>query len=757
VTTKKSVLRSLKGPGLVLLFVILLVLPSLVRARYYYRRPYAPPEVVRPDHEAVAVPTRGVVEFVDADYRPGEGRVIVDRIHGNSVEDSELNVLLSRLTTRGIEVASNEASAELGSETGAWLEALGSAAALVVVAPHQAFTAQEAEAVERFVEQGGRVLLMGDPSRYAYSLEYDEVVGEIYVPESDVAALNSLAARFGLAFADDYMYNTAENAGNYQYVILREFQEAGSLTRGLDEVVFYAAHSIVAAQESLITADSGTVSSLSEQVGGLTAMGLGGAGRVLAVGDFTFMTEPYNSAADNNRLIANIADFVAGAARTYGLSDFPYFFGDDIDLVPVTDPAEEDVLAVEALAQISRLRSAVEDAGKSLHWHTQPSGERDTLYVGLYSGIGSRPELAELLARRGITFTLETVERALATPTPTPRYTPTPAPTTTVSLTPTATPVPPRDWIHLPGLGRVEARDNVLYYQNEEPGGQVLVVLTFGEEELASAVQRLLSGDYDDCLLDEDRGGDPEQVGLALCPSEFVPSVQEGTPTPEPGPVDGVIPPSLPEGGVLIVSDDNGEGTYDWWTSAYQFYDIVTAAGYQAKVWSTAADGDIALEDMQLYDAVIWCTGDYQKEGGMPAQGDLLNLSAYLSDGGRLILSGAFLGSATDSERGLLLDLQVVQGDHPLAEGFETDQVITLERFTADEDYVTTLMSETDPKAIVWARGPKSEAAGGPAVVVDEGLDTMGRSVWIGFPLFLMPYEDAYQLGSNAVQWILSE
>jgi hypothetical protein len=115
------------------------------------------------------------------------------------------------------------------------------------------------------------------------------------------------------------------------------------------------------------------------------------------------------------------------------------------------------------------------------------------------------------------------------------------------------------------------------------------------------------------------------------------------------------------------------------------------------------------------------------------------------------------VGSATDGERALLLDLQVIQGDHPLAEGFEAEQVITLERFSSDEDYATVLMTETDPEAIVWARGPESEAAGGPAVVVDEGVDGEGKSVWIGFPLFLMPYEEANQLGSNAVQWVLSE
>jgi len=749
--------RRLRSVGLLILFLALLVLPSLARAGYYYRRVYVPPVVPRPDHGLVDLPTVGASAFDDVDVRQSSGKVIVDRIHDNAVEDVELNVLLSRFTTRGLETVPN-LDPSSGSD-GSWVDMLRTAVALVVVSPHEQFSAEEIEAVSRFVERGGRVLLVGDPSRYSLRQEVDEIYGEFIVPESDVAALNSLAAPFGLAFADDYIYNTTENAGNYQYVFLRDFSRRGQerLTAGLQEVVFYAAHSITADEEALITADSDTASSLSEQTGGVATVSLGGGGRVLAVGDFTFMTEPYNSTADNNRLIANIADFVAGALRTYDLTEFPGFFGDEVDLVSLVNPSGEDALRATAVAQASNLQLAFESADKRLHWRTRPDAGRDTLYVGSYEGLWFWPQVSEILASQGISFTLETIEQELATPTPTPRYPPTATPTPRVSPTPSPTPRPLRDWIHFPGLGRVEAKETSLFYHDEQDGRHVLVVLAFSEEGLALAFQRLIEGTYADCLLDQDQDGEPGLVDLALCPTAYEPPEEQPTPVPTPEDGSDLLPAPVAEGSILIVADDDGEAAYEQWTSAYDFFDIATNAGYQPVPWSTSVDGEVTLEQMQSYDAVIWCTGDYHEDGIAPEEGDLSNLMAYLGGDGRAILSGAFIGDPRESESGPLLDIQVVQADHPLAEGFEADQVLALQRFTAEEDYAAYVLSETDPASIVFARGPESEFPGKAVLSVDQDEGSGSRSIWIGFPIFLLPYEDEVQLGTNAVRWLMGE
>jgi hypothetical protein len=157
---------------------------------------------------------------------------------------------------------------------------------------------------------------------------------------------------------------------------------------------------------------------------------------------------------------------------------------------------------------------------------------------------------------------------------------------------------------------------------------------------------------------------------------------------------------------------------------------------------------------MSSFQAVVWCTGDYQKGGSTPDADDLSTLLAYLDGGGRLILSGAFVGPE-DGERGLLLDLQVAQPGHPLAEGFEAGQVIALERFTAEEDYATIVLSETDAQAIVFSRGPDSELPGRAAITADENASVESKTVWLGVPLYLLPDDERLQLANNAIEWVV--
>jgi hypothetical protein len=765
--------RVIRGAGLLFLFIVLLVLPSLVRVAYYYRGFYRLPDVSRPDHDAVRLPTMAPASWDRAsvgETLPLSGRqVVIDRAHGNVVDDAELNVLVSHLTARGMQIVFSRQGA--GSEA-AWTELLRGALALIVISPHESFLSSEVEAVVRFVEQGGRVVLIGDPSRFAFKPvdgadELADVFGNIQVPESDVAALNSLASSFGLAFADDYLYNTVENAGNYQYVILKDLRPS-PLTDGLSTVVFYAARSISAGEETLIAGDEHTASSLSERRGGLAVMSLGGGGRVLAVADYTFMTEPYSAVADNSRLIANMVDYVAGAERTFGLTDFPHFLNERANLIYLPDPVDGPVLPAEAIALAARLRSAFDAVGKKLVWYEGQvglAGVQDRLYVGLYAGLSSWPDAEGLLASKGITFTLETSAQVLADHLEGPdaragqaTRSPDTAPPGTGDL-PTPTPVPLRDWIHVAGMGSVDARQTALFYQNEEGAGQTLLVLAFEQDGLADAVQRLLSGDYADCLLDEDRKGDPERIGLALCPTAYRPPVEGPSPTPRPGEEGESGPPGV-HGGILVVSDDDGEGRYDWWTGAYEWADIAVEAGYRVTLWSTAVEGELDLTRMSSFDAVVWCTGDYYKEGGIPDVEDLSTLLAYLDGGGRLILSGAFIGPE-EGEQGLLVDVQVAQAGHPLAKGFEAGQVIRLDRFTADEDYAATVLSETDPQAIVFSRGPDSELAGRAVITVEEnvtrppGQVTGSRTVWIGVPIYLLPVDERYQLARNAIEWAL--
>jgi hypothetical protein len=296
-----------------------------------------------------------------------------------------------------------------------------------------------------------------------------------------------------------------------------------------------------------------------------------------------------------------------------------------------------------------------------------------------------------------------------------------------------------------------------LFYQNEVGGRQVLIVLAFGEQGLWAATERLLLGDYAGCLIDEDRRGDPAAIGLALCPTAYEPQVADPTPTPlAGGDAEATLPPAV-GGQVLIVSDDDGEGVYEWWNSAYLLYDTVSVAGYEPLIWSTNFDGEVLAEQLQAYDAILWCTGDYQDEGGNPSAAELLMLGQYMEQGGGVLLIGAFLGEPEGRESGLILDIQVAQSGHALAEGFDADQVVTLERFTADQDYVTWALEDVGSEAVAWVRGPESELAGVAVVSAHQEDLSDGRLAVVGAPLYLLPYAEGSQLAANAFQWLVDE
>ena len=65
--------------------------------------------------------------------------------------------------------------------------------------------------MERFVDKGGKLLLVSDPTR----------------PNQ----INVLAKKFGLEFRPDYLYNTVEYDQNFRHIFVRDFQP-DALTNG---------------------------------------------------------------------------------------------------------------------------------------------------------------------------------------------------------------------------------------------------------------------------------------------------------------------------------------------------------------------------------------------------------------------------------------------------------------------------------------------------------------------------------------------
>ncbi|WP_420627777.1 hypothetical protein [Candidatus Leptofilum sp.] len=386
-----------RGLIFLLVFLLLLIAPTAVRYLQHYRlgggdRTEPPTYDVASVVESV--PTPAAAAFVDAPEAFG-GVVLLDQAHDNAFTLDEIGYLDGRLAARSVEMISY---------TGGDLStALRGVNAFVVITPLVAYTPDEIQAVENFVQRGGRLLMMGDPTRYNIIVEEDLFSFNVFV-ETDKIPLNSLANSFDLIFNGDYLYNTIENEGNFRNIILNDVGFAsGPLTADLEQVALYGAHSIQvgAGAESLMAGDDNTWSSATDRPGGLTLAATAADGNVLAIGDIQFMMEPYFTVLDNARFIAQIADFLGEPIRRdYTVADFPYFFDDEIDLIYAGTPE----LGPDAFDEIITLQDSLRAAEIELTLATPDTQSGDAIYLGLYN---QAEDVAEMLADAGITLTID--------------------------------------------------------------------------------------------------------------------------------------------------------------------------------------------------------------------------------------------------------------------------------------------------------------------------------------------------------------
>lgn len=260
-------------------FVVLVIaVVFLAQLLFFYRGIYIP-HVQVPDYLSIDVNSSLPIETSD-NFTQGSGMVLIDLSHKNTLKMGELNLLLSRIIARGYSVDYAEEDYHLE-------EKLPNATSLVVISPKSSYSSDDVNAVRLFVDEGGRLLMLSEPT------------GENMI--------NSLASEFGILFWDDYLYNLKENDGNFKHIYLTEFT-GKDITQGLNRIVLYTSSSVFG--EGIIFTNNNTYSSSSGEKGRYSVAAMTEDSQVLAIGDATFMSEPYN-ALDNNRLIYNIADFLA--------------------------------------------------------------------------------------------------------------------------------------------------------------------------------------------------------------------------------------------------------------------------------------------------------------------------------------------------------------------------------------------------------------------------------------------------------------
>lgn len=360
----RSLIRFVFGTG----WGRVLTVPLLFAAVYflvalfvYYRGEYDPPEATDLKFEVITTPLSAHTIFTEQP-EVRSGLVVIDGLHSNDFTQDELLTLLGRLTNRGITVEiMGEPSLFSGfqfvneSDRFAILEdKLRQAGSLAVIAPRDPYTDLEKGLVRRFVDKGGRLLLIGDPTRSQQ--------------------INSLADVFGLSFQPGFLYNQVDYDLNHRNIFVRDFF-ADPVTEGLAEVAFYTAGTIRSAGPALAYTDANTFSTIVEGVEPFYPLAKANQENVLAVSDLTFMVPPQNSILDNNRLIANIAEFLASSDRGFELEDFPYFF----------DGAADILLGRSALLELGAgLRRTLAEFQIDAQVVNSEAPGRDLIFLGLY-------------------------------------------------------------------------------------------------------------------------------------------------------------------------------------------------------------------------------------------------------------------------------------------------------------------------------------------------------------------------------------
>ena len=770
----------LKKALLIAIGLVLLALPLAIRWLYFHEGQYLAGPISRPDLSQIKAMTPDLASFTDMRTISEPGVILVDLAHDNRVEMAELNVLQARLAARGQRLDStiaSEGSSDLAQK-------LRYAKALLVISPGIGWTSAEIQQVQDFVAKGGRLLLVADPTRFDVIIDEE---GGLAGLDSDVIHINDLAARFGLVFQSDYLYNTVENEGNFRNIRLTEFADH-ELTQGLDQVVFYAVHSIDSVEPALISVSGETRSSNTERTGKLTVATLAAGEKVLAVGDLTFMTEPYNDAHDNDQFIANVADFLSGAQRQYDLADFPFFFDNQTHLVFAGDP----LLDSESLSSGSALQSLFRTSGKELIIRESEDEETDTLFLGLY---GDADEVKPYLAKAQVTLlvtetdAVDLGEAPRASPAPLSTVDPltrTRAVTWTLEITMTPPVVLPSvagvtvtrqlssttgSRLEVGSMGEFSSSGTSLFLVQDEGHRHVMTVLAETDRGLKDAVSRLTKGDLKDCLLH--RIEEPQPAWLTLCPAgeedpwngeaggqEAKPESRVPSPAPpeiEPvEPVTHTLVPAEPEGGsegsILIVSLDDGQGRYEGRTGA-EDYAAILQNRYDVAIWSKSEDPPLDTSKLPEYDLIIWTGGDFEGALGK-AERELLFLMVL--NGTPVLVSGAYVGEG--AEQSVQRDVQIKSANHPLAQGFQPGEVISFVSQLSAMDYEIDLQDDSEGMdgEVVFVRGPDSEDAGSSSIWVVQDGATDVQIVFIGFPIYLLPKEVRSQLVLNAVTWMLS-
>ena len=267
-----------------------------------------------------------------------------------------------------------------------------------------------------------------------------------------------------------------------------------NIAEGIDELVFYSTHSLESNSDKILVGEETTLSSLDDKGGELPVAVMDTSGNVLALGDMTFMTNPYFQVSDNYRLIQNISKFLMEGDRKKNLFDFPYVFNQAINV----QLSEGISLDQGLLLSITDLKEFYAWDDLSVVIGYQPAAGLDRIVLGIYP---PGDELKQDTDSFGINFFGST---SINTPTPT--LTGTPFSQGTSEGSPAINEKRKydsnslSDYFNVPGIGLIPSEGFGFILLKQEEDHIVLILLADSQENATALLNLLTTGSLESCL-----------------------------------------------------------------------------------------------------------------------------------------------------------------------------------------------------------------------------------------------------------------
>jgi hypothetical protein len=233
------------------------------------------------------------------------GTVVIDRAHGNRFDREDVSALTDAVVRAG-------GTVEYTGFTPNLEETLANASVFVVIDPNSGFEQSEIGHLADFLDDGGRLLVFAEPNRRSIQQR-----GGAVLLSTQRTKLTRLGSAFGVSFGTGYLYDMAANDGGFKNVVTEPAADADSaVVEGVDRVALYTAAPVTVARGEVLlrTAPSAEVGGRTSP-DGYPVAALTHDGRVLAVGDKSFLHPDTVGVADNDVFLERIVEFMASADR----------------------------------------------------------------------------------------------------------------------------------------------------------------------------------------------------------------------------------------------------------------------------------------------------------------------------------------------------------------------------------------------------------------------------------------------------------